>query len=146
MIELKFKQGDLTQDEQQIVTSGFVRHAANKSAPAYVKDRLNWLAYHQNSGLVGVLTADRLWDWLYIDELWVDETCRGTGLGKKLMAQAETYVSAHQLSGVWLWTQSWQAADFYKALGYQEFARFKDFPKGYSRIGFRKELRAPVGS
>ena len=48
--------------------------------------------------------------------------------------------------GVWngcqwrLWTQSWQAGGFYQQLGYSEFTRFDDFPKGHSRIGFRKIL------
>ncbi|MCG8333861.1 MAG: histone acetyltransferase, partial [Proteobacteria bacterium] len=39
------------------------------------------------------------------------------------------------------WTQSWQAAEFYEQLGYVEFARFDDFPKGHQRIGFRKLMK-----
>jgi len=47
-----------------------------------------------------------------------DEACRGTGMGKKLMAQAEEYAKQHSLSGLWLWTQSWQAPQFYQSLGF----------------------------
>ena len=140
MIKVKFSRGNLNNSQQQIVTAGFVRHTNECTAPAFQKERINWLAYDDAEVLVGVLTADLLWDWLYIDELWVDESCRGTGLGKKLMGTAEDYAISHCLTGLWLWTQSWQAASFYDRLGYKEFTRFTDFPKGHYRIGLRKQI------
>lgn len=139
-IEFKFRNGELTQDEQQVVTGGFVQHTNQRAAPHYQKERLSWVACDDGNGLVGALTADVLWDWLYIDELWVDEDRRGEGFGKKIMVQAEEYASALHLTGLWLWTQGWQAADFYERLGYEEFTRFADFPKGHFRIGFRKAV------
>jgi GNAT superfamily N-acetyltransferase len=110
-------------------------------APPFNKEQLHWCAYDIDCALVGIATADLLWDWLYIDELWVDESKRGQGLGRLLMETAEAYAHQRDLTGVWLWTQSWQAEAFYAALGYAEFARFPDFPRGYQRIGFRKLLR-----
>jgi ribosomal protein S18 acetylase RimI-like enzyme len=139
MITIELRAGDLRGDEQAVVTAGFTRHSDQLAAPPFEKQRLSWLA-HEGQALVGVLTADLLWDWLYIDELWVDESQRGKGLGKTLMQQAEDYASSKQIIGLWLWTQSWQAADFYSRLGYQEFTRFEDFPRGHSRLGFRKYL------
>jgi GNAT superfamily N-acetyltransferase len=140
MTEIKFKGGELLPEEQQAISTGFERHTASHSAPPFDKKRLNWLAYGPDSILVGALTADLLWDWIYIDELWVAENVRGQGLGKQLMGKAEQYAVLHRLSGIWLWTQSWQAADFYKQLGYEEFTRFADFPKGHARIGLRKPI------
>jgi ribosomal protein S18 acetylase RimI-like enzyme len=131
---------DLAPDEQKIITDGFAKHSDVRQAPPFNKTRINWLAHDNGTNLIGALTASLLWDWIYIDELWVHDNYRDQGLGKKLMMKAEDYAKAHQLSGLWLWTQSWQAADFYRHLGYVEFAEFKDFPKGYSRIGFRKQL------
>lgn len=145
MIEIKFRSGDLPAGHQEIITSGFDRHTTNQSAPKFEKRRLNWLAYNTENTLVGALTADLLWDWIYIDELWVDESLRGQGFGKKLMKQVEEYTASEDLQGVWLWTQSWQAAEFYKQMGYQEFTQFPDFPKGHSRIGFRKRIKNEVG-
>lgn len=101
---------------------------------------MKWLATSDEGVLIGVLTCELLWDWLYIDELWVDENSRRTGLGKKLMQKAEQHAFDNNLTGVWLWTQSWQAEDFYKHMGYEEFARLPNFPKGYLRIGFRKMI------
>jgi ribosomal protein S18 acetylase RimI-like enzyme len=139
MIELKFKDGELTADEQHVISAGFAQHTTEHTAPSFDKKRINWLAYDDEK-IIGALTADILWDWIYVDELWVDATQRGGGLGKRLMDKAENYAATQRLTGLWLWTQSWQAAEFYKHLGYEEFARFPDFPKGHFRIGFRKQI------
>lgn len=139
-INIKFDSGDLPKDIQEAVTSGFTQHSSVLNAPRFKKERLNWQAFNEEQRLLGVATADLLWDWLYIDELWVDESARGTGLGRKLMGAVEAYAQKNGLSGLWLWTQSWQAERFYKTLGYQEFTRFSNFPRGHSRIGFKKIL------
>lgn len=133
-------QGQLPTEEQAIIDAGFQRHSDGRKAPKFSKTRLNWLARSEEGHLVGAVTADVLWDWLYVDELWVDESARGTGLGKQLMRLVEEHAVQAGLTGVWLWTQSWQAADFYKKLGYEEFTRFPDFPRGHERIGFRKTI------
>ncbi len=141
MVNVILSHGDLSNSQHQVVTAGFERHTKECSAPSYQKERINWLAYESEDILVGVLTANLLWDWIYIDELWVDERYRGTGLGQKLMNFAEDYAISHSLTGLWIWTQSWQAPNFYDRLGYEEFTRFNDFPKGHYRIGFRKYIR-----
>lgn len=140
MTTIQQTNGKLTPEQQKTVTEGFERHSKGTTAPAYKKDELNWLAHGEDGELIGVLTAEILWDWIYIDELWVDESCRGEGIGRQLMVQAEEFASSHCLSGIWLWTQSWQAPKFYEQLGYKAFTRFDDFPKGHSRIGYRKKL------
>lgn len=140
MANVKLRMGDLEPQEQAVVTAGFDRHSQEFAAPPFEKKRLNWVAY-DGEVLVGALTAELLWDWLYVDELWVNESQRGHGLGTALMKHAEDYARLASLSGIWLWTQSWQAADFYARLGYLEFTRFESFPAGHTRIGFRKCLR-----
>lgn len=139
MTNITFSIGELSVNEQRVITAGFTRHSVDLSAPPFEKQRLNWVAY-EGQIVVGALTADLLWDWMYIDELWVAESKRGCGLGKALMKQAEEHAVSRDLVGLWLWTQSWQAAEFYKRLDYKEFTRFEDFPRGHHRIGFRKQL------
>lgn len=132
--------GELNAQQQQQLSAGFESHSQTQDAPAYLKQNLNWTVQDGEGNLIAALTASLLWEWLYIDELWVDESCRGTGMGKQLMAQAEAYAKEQQLSGMWLWTQSWQAPVFYQSLGFEEFTRFDNFPTGHSRIGLRKAL------
>jgi len=139
-IDIEFRRGKLTSSEQLVVSEGFRTHSERQDAPEYAKERVNWLALDQDDVLRGVLTADILWDWVYVDELWVASTFRGEGIGRRLMKLVEEFAVSQHLQGIWLWTQSWQAEGLYAQLGYSEFTRFENFPKGYSRIGFRKQL------
>lgn len=68
MSNILFKTGKLQAREQDLITAGFAKHTQDSSAPAYEKARLNWLAYSSKQVLIGALTADELWDWIYIDE------------------------------------------------------------------------------
>lgn len=138
MENILFRDYGLSPSEQLAISEGFARHSQQQAAPPFSRQNLSWLVKDNNHKVIAALTADLLWDWLYIDELWVNEAQRGEDLGTKLMLEANNYALARKLSGIWLWTQSWQAAAFYKKLGYIEFAVFPNFPKGHSRIGFRK--------
>ncbi len=140
MFKIEFKEDALTTDERRILSEGFARHSEKHSVPAFIKQPLKWLAYDAHQKILGIATAHALWDWIYIEDLWVDENVRGTGLGTGLVRQIEHYAGAKNFVGVWLWTQSWQAPEFYRRIGYQEFSRLDDFPKGHARIGFRKLL------
>lgn len=137
---IEFHREGLTPSEQSVVTEGFQKHSDELGAPAYRKERIKWLLSGQENEIQAALTADILWDWAYIDELWVASELRGQGIGQQLMRMAEDFAVSERLEGIWLWTQSWQAEGFYQRLGYEEFTRFDDFPKGYTRIGFRKNL------
>ena len=140
MLKINFSHGSLDTQQQAEINAGFERHSQEKMAPSYHSERLNWTVTNDKGALIAALTTEILWQWLYIDELWVDSSYRGTGLGKQLMQQAENYAKEQQLSGMWLWTQSWQAPAFYQHLGFEEFTRFDEFPAGHSRIGLRKTL------
>ncbi len=124
-----------------MVADGFEAHSGEHSAPDYAKRRVCWVVTDEAENVLAVLTANVLWDWMYIDELWASSAARGKGHGRQLMELAEEHALSQNLQGIWLWTQSWQAESFYKHLGYQEFARFDNFPKGHERIGFRKALQ-----
>jgi len=139
-MEIEFRHGDLTPSERSVVSEGFGTHTDELGAPEYKKERIKWLAFDEGQEIRAALTADILWDWIYIDELWVSPRSRGEGLGRQLMLFAEEFALSQSLQGIWLWTQSWQAEGFYTHLGYNQFTRFDDFPKGYSRTGFRKKL------
>lgn len=142
MYAIQFKVGDVSAEAQAQIAAGFSRHAKEKAAPEHQKQRLSWVIHDDDKHLCGALTADLLWDWLYVDELWVDHSVRGQGQGRRLMAALEAHGRSLGVTGIWLWTQSWQAAEFYEHLKYEEFTRFPGFPKGHTRIGYRKLFSA----
>lgn len=139
-MDIEFREGDLSTLEQDVVALGFIAHSEEQHAPQFNKERVSWLVRDDRGGIVAVLTADILWDWIYIDELWVSSERRRERLGTTLILLVEELARKRGLQGVWLWTQSWQGERFYQKLGYREFTRFPDFPRGYSRIGYRKSL------
>ena len=139
-VDIEFRLGDLTSSEQSVISDGFRAHTEEQDAPEYKKDRVKWLAFDERNDIRAVLTADILWDWISIDELWISAKLRGEGLGRQLMQLAEEFAKSQSLQGVWLWTQSWQAEGFYRQLGYSQFTRFDNFPEGHSRSGFRITL------
>jgi GNAT superfamily N-acetyltransferase len=72
--------------------------------------------------------------------VWVEEEFRSRDIGTSVMKAAEEWARNKKLTGIYLWTQSWQAPLFYQKLGYECFAELRDLPLGHSRIGFRKYL------
>jgi len=140
MTDIIFQQGKLAPEYQTQLDKGFRDHGLSTDAPLFSKQDFHWKITIQDR-MVAALTANCLWDWLYVDELFVEPTFRKKGFGRRLMETAERYAKERDLSGIWLWTQSWQAESFYVELGYQEFTRFANFPKGHQRIGLRKEFK-----
>lgn len=139
-MDVVFQQGGLTSSQQAIVTQGFHSHAVRQQAPPYQAHDLSWVASDEQNKVAAALAGEIVWDWVFVDELWVAPEHRGHGLGSKLLRAAEEFAKEQTLQGVWLWTQSWEAEGFYPKLGYSEFTRFENFPKGHTRIGYRKSL------
>lgn len=82
--------------------------------------------------------------WLHVDTLWVSEEARGSGHGSRLLETIETEARKRGCSSAYLDTFSFQAPEFYKKSGYEVFGELEDFPKGHSRIFFRKQFSPPA--
>jgi GNAT superfamily N-acetyltransferase len=76
----------------------------------------------------------------YIDYLWVREDMRGTGLGARLLAAAETEATARGCSQVIISSHTFQAPDFYLRRGYVEYARTENSPRGHADLHLVKRL------
>lgn len=83
------------------------------------------------------------WTWggtAVVDLLFVDEDRRGSGLGSRLLADAEAEAVRRGCRQVLLATHSFQAPDFYAARGYVERGRFDDYPPGHAQVHLAKRL------
>ncbi|MEM6604489.1 MAG: histone acetyltransferase, partial [Pseudomonadota bacterium] len=72
-MEILLSRGPLTATDEAIVADGFSQHSRNTLAPDYEKHAFHWRAVEDQNSLVGVLTCEVLWDWIYVDQLWVAE-------------------------------------------------------------------------
>ena len=98
------------------------------------------LKHPETDAVEGGLTARIGFGWMFIEYLFVPERLRGEGLGKRLMAQAETKAREQDCTGIWLDTFSFQARPFYEKLGFTVFGEIGDYPPGKSRFFLQKRL------
>jgi GNAT superfamily N-acetyltransferase len=99
------------------------------------------LFVRDSTGLIrGGLLGDIWGGWLEVKILWLEESLRGTGLGRRIIESAEAEARAAGCRYARLDTHSFQAPDFYRKLGYEEFGRLKDSPLGHEQIFFWKRL------
>jgi GNAT superfamily N-acetyltransferase len=97
------------------------------------------LAY-EGSAMTGSIVGKIFLNWLHVDLIWVADAHRRKGIGRRLMKQAEDKARELGLTGIEVWTQNWQAPEFYRKLGYDEFAVIDDFTPGGKRHAFRLTL------
>ena len=75
-----------------------------------------------------------------IEWLWVTETERAHGLGRRLVQSAEREAAARGCAVVRVNTHSFQAPEFYRKLGYSEVGFASGAPSGHGEFFFAKGL------
>jgi GNAT superfamily N-acetyltransferase len=100
-----------------------------------------WLFARDAAGrVIGGLRGSTSWSWGFIDLLAVDDAHRKKGIGSALLGEAETIAKRRGCIGVYLFTASFQAPDFYPRHGYSAFGTLADHPPGYASQWFMKRL------
>ncbi|MBQ7703525.1 MAG: GNAT family N-acetyltransferase [Firmicutes bacterium] len=103
-------------------------------------ERFCFAAYGEDGSIAGVIDGQALFDEVYIDELVVAESMRGTGLGSRLVRTVEDHYRPLGFKFVALTTFEFQAPGFYKKLGYEvEFVRRAEDSR-LDKYFFRKKL------
>ena len=90
--------------------------------------------------IVGGLVGQIYLGWLFIELLWVEDDHRAQGFGSKIMRAAEKEARRLGIRNAYVDTFSFQAPTFYHKLGYREFGRLKNFPRGHHRSWMTKAL------
>jgi GNAT superfamily N-acetyltransferase len=81
-----------------------------------------------------------IFDWLFIQYLAVPLASQGQGIGRELMARAESWSRERGLAGMWLDTFAFQARPFYEKLGFSVFGEIENHPRGSSRFFLQKRF------
>ena len=98
------------------------------------------LSHPESDEIMGGLWGLTAFSHLWIDLLFVPESMRSVGIGRKLMMLAEAEAVQRGCHAAALDTFSFQARGFYERLGYSVFGTLDDCPPGHSRFYLRKPL------
>jgi GNAT superfamily N-acetyltransferase len=128
---------------QIILLSGLASFNESCVGPDPVRDPRNHICVvardpegRVRGGLQGVIVGA----WLATDLVWVEESHRRSGLGSRLLAEAEAEARRRGCKWAILATFDYQAPGFYSRRGYVEYSRMEDFPWGSTRHQLRKAL------
>ncbi|WP_203731644.1 GNAT family N-acetyltransferase [Streptomyces sp. SID12501] len=114
---------------------------ALRGTPAERELPLHVWALDEGGSLAGGLVGHTWTTWLHVAYLWVDTPHRGSGLGSRLLAEAER--TAHEeraCTDARLETWDFQAPDFYRKQGYEVVCVIPDYPPGVTEYTLTKRL------
>ncbi|WP_328558231.1 GNAT family N-acetyltransferase [Streptomyces sp. NBC_00358] len=95
-------------------------------------------AMDEAGDMAGGLAGHTWTTWLHVTYLWVDERYRGTGLGSRLLAEAEATAGGRGCRAARLETWDFQAPDFYRKQGYEVACVIPDYPPGTTEYTLTK--------
>ncbi|OIJ62968.1 GNAT family N-acetyltransferase [Streptomyces mangrovisoli] len=114
---------------------------ALRGTPAEREVPLHVWASDDAGALAGGLVGHTWTAWLHVTYLWVDDRHRGTGLGSRLLAEAERIAREERAcAAVRLETWDFQAPDFYRKQGYEVACVIPDYPPGLTEYLMTKQL------
>lgn len=131
-----------TKDETKYICQKLVEY--NKRNAASLKEQytetINLVLKDKAGAVMGGILCTMYMHCLYIDVLWVDEACRGTGYGAKLLSEAEKIAKGKGCNMIHTDTFSFQAPDFYMKNGYELFGVLDGFPDDIKRYYLKKSI------
>ena len=123
--------------------SSILTDASISSGHPFEPRRVNLVAKIDDE-IVGGLYSQVFYDWLWVTLLAVSPEKRGMGIGRSLMCSAESYARQHTLLGINLDTFGYQAATFYRKLGFNEVSRLRGRVEAEDRIFLAKRVDTSV--
>jgi ribosomal protein S18 acetylase RimI-like enzyme len=78
---------------------------------------------------------------MILDDVWVDEQCRGRGLGTLLMTEAEQIARNAGCIACQTYSFSFQAPGFFQKLGYEAYGLSDGYPRPVTQYCFVKHWR-----
>jgi len=104
-------------------------------------EELYFTAYNETGDCIGGITASYGWQHIHVEFLWVSDTARQAGVGTRLLQAVEEYAKGAACTKILLDTFDFQAPDFYRKHGYEEYGRLIDHPSiGQTHYFFVKRL------
>ncbi len=135
--ELRFSYDDAPSPETRRALGDAINAFHARTVPLDAR-RFALLLHERDERLAGGMSGALAWQWLFVEALWVADEWRRRGVGRALLARAEAHAVEAGCHSAWL--DTFQAREFYVALGYREFGALEDYPVGQTRYFLRKRL------
>ena len=103
--------------------------------------RVAIFARDKNQTIIGGVHGELVWEWLYINTLWVEEKHRGQGIGTRLLQAIEDAAILKGFYKSHLETTNFQALGFNLNKGYEVFGELEGKPTGSTWYYLKKTLR-----
>jgi ribosomal protein S18 acetylase RimI-like enzyme len=131
-----------SQEDLEVIVRGIHQFNLSKVGEAIYSNSAKFeiLARGENDKVIGGIRGKLMWDWLYIETLWVDESYRGGGIGTRLLAMAEEVAVSRGFYKCHLETTDFQSLDFYLKNGYEIFGKLEGKPAGSNWYYIKKDL------
>ena len=137
--EIKYT-GELSKDANDKMTLGHEKYERENGIEINF-NRFAFILSDEVGEVFGVLHAYTAYSEIYIEDLWVDESLRRMGYGKKLVQALENHFKGSGYNNINLVTNEFQAPDFYKKCGYEiEFIRVNKDNNKLTKTFFIKYL------
>ncbi|WP_409290610.1 GNAT family N-acetyltransferase [Peribacillus sp. SCS-37] len=138
IIDTEWNQED-TPCIQQRLREFNIKHLSEKDVE-FKNEDFCFKVKDDEGNILGGISGNTKMQSVSIQFLWVDESLRGEGFGRKLMKKVEQYAVEKKCRMIKVDTFSFQAPDFYISLGYQVYGKIEDFPEGYDHYFLVKKL------
>ncbi len=138
-IKLVASEGEPNPKDNDVLVKGMLAYHA-KCGYTRKSTSYSVLLKDPKDKMIGAVIVTFLWNGMEIKSLWVDESIRRKGWGRKLMQVAEEEAVKRGCTIAYTNTFTWQAPGFYEKLGYKLYGKLEDFPKGSTLSYFSKQL------
>ena len=133
---------DPTDDDVKEFQKGFEGYNMKQTNGEFNKPEewLNLVLKEHDGNIVGGITTSTLYWAQYLESFWVDKRYRGQGYGRDLVEEAERLSKKNGCVVSQTYTFSWQAPDFYQAVGYELKATYDGYREGITELILMKNL------
>lgn len=101
---------------------------------------VNLFLRDENGKVRGGILGEICWNWLEIHTFMIDEDIRKLGYGTKLLFEIEQIALNNNCDFIKVDTLSFQALDFYKKHGYEQFGILDNVGRDYQHYYLKKDL------